>query len=168
MLVLVWTVVLFTSSAGVEHTKFDLEREDLGTASSFRPTSPTAQRAMDQLLCQCPGCQPKHITIADCACGYAARQREEVLAVVAEYDVATATGRAQAERAALDDQARRYGRQVWSEPASATAWLLPVVACLGGLGFVYARGRRAPETAAIAIEDPELADRLDDELAELD
>ena len=98
--------LLFTSSAGLEHANFDLEREDLGTAASFRPTSATAERLMGQLLCQCPGCQPKHITIADCACGYAARQREEVLAIVAEYDLSTATGRDNAERAALADQTR--------------------------------------------------------------
>ncbi|MBL0217662.1 MAG: cytochrome c-type biogenesis protein CcmH [Myxococcales bacterium] len=173
------TLLLATPSiahADGEHRSSDLEREDLGTAMQFQPTSPTAEHLMHGLLCQCPGCQPKRITIQDCACGYAAKQRQEVLAVLASHDLATASGRTAAEHAVTDDQVGRYGRQVLAQPSSATVWMFPLIATLGGLGLVFGgvsrwrRRRVVPGAAArvSTLDDELLAERLDDELALVD
>lgn len=172
------TWVLLIGVAGVaaaapnEHRDASLEREDLGTAALFRPTSPTAQHLMHDLLCQCPGCQPKRITIEDCACGYAARQREEVLAVLAGYDLATEDGRVAAERAVRADQVARYGGAVLADPGSSLVWAVPIAGALAALGliFVALRRWRPPMRPAIAPrpEDDDLDVRLDDELAAID
>ncbi|MCX5746266.1 MAG: cytochrome c-type biogenesis protein CcmH [Proteobacteria bacterium] len=155
-----------------EHRDFDLEREDRGTASLYPPTTPSATRVMDGLLCQCPGCQAKRITIRDCACGYAARQREEVLGVLAGFDLSTSSGRTAAEEAVFADQVRRYDRGVLARPPSVAVWLLPIVACVGGLGGLLASRRRrrrtAPGDPPPSPEDARLADLLDDELAATD
>ena len=162
------------ASAKPEHRDSSLEREDLGTATLFQPTSTAAQHVMHGLLCQCPGCQPKRITIEDCACGYAARQREEVLAVLAAHDLSTARGRAAAERAAVDDQVDRYGLGVLAQPSTSIVWMFPLIATVGGFGILIVGGRRwrrrsvhAPAPMIIPEEDA-LTERLDDELAELD
>ncbi len=164
------TVPPHLAVASEEHGEAALERESLGTAALFAPTSATAHEVMQGLLCQCPGCQAKRITIRDCACGYAAQQREQVLAVLATQDLATPEGRAAAARAAFADQVTRYGGGVRAQPSSSMVWLLPMAAATGGLGLLIAGARRwrrraAPATAATAPEDDVLADRLDDELA---
>lgn len=162
------------AQANAEHRSSDLEREDLGTAAKFRPDSPTAAHLMHGLLCQCPGCQPKRITIADCACGYAAKQREEVLAALAGHDLSTASGRAAAEAAVTDDQVERYGRQVLADPPTATVWVFPLLATLAGLavvlGVVRLRRRQSNALPASpkAPADERLDERLDDMLALVD
>ena len=164
------------SAAEEEHLREAEERSELGTAQRGAPTSPTARRLMHGLLCQCPGCQPKRITIEDCTCGYAAKQREEVLAVLALHDLSSAQGEAAAEQAVRADQVERYGRKVVAEPATPTVWMLPAVATLGGLGLVVAGGRRwrshrSPAVVALPSslpEDEALAERLEDELADVD
>ena len=168
-----WCPLAHAAGAVNEHDQTQLEREDLGTATLFAPTSPTAQHLMHELLCQCPGCQPKRITIEDCACGYAARQREQVLAILAGHDLSTARGRTAAEQAVRDDQVDRYGRGVLAQPSSAMVWVFPLVATMGGLGVLILGGRRwrrsmsQVETASGLVDDS-LEDRLDDELAAVD
>lgn len=173
------SLALALSSASVaaapsEHREPSLEREDLGTATRFRPTSPTAKHLMHDLLCQCPGCQPKRITIEDCACGYAARQREEVLAVLAGHDLSSEQGRAAAERAVRADQVERYGGGVLAQPDSSLVWGVPIVATIAALGFLLVRRRaRRPQEEARLDAPPrhaadDLDDRLDDELMAID
>lgn len=160
--------------AASEHREPGLEREDLGTASRFRPTSPTAEHLMHDLLCQCPGCQPKRITIEDCACGYAARQREEVLAVLAGYDLSSEQGRTAADRAVRADQIERYGGGVIAQPSSTLVWAIPIAAAIAALALLLVGRQRwrprpvqTPAPARIAVDDA-LGERLDDELALVD
>jgi len=159
-----------TAATPLEHRGTELEREDLGTAALFAPTSPTAQKLMHGLLCQCPGCQPKRITIEDCACGYAARQREEVLGVLAGFDLATERGREAAEKAVRADQTSRYGRGVLAQPSTSMVWVFPMLGTMGALGLIVGlRRRRAPSPLpGITPADEELEERLDDELAAVD
>jgi len=165
---------LSNAAATGEHRDAMLEREDLGSSSLFQPTSPSAEHLMRQLLCQCPGCQPKRISIRDCACGYAARQREEVLVVLANHDLTSAPHREVAMQAVLADQVRRYGGQVLVDPTTPTVWFLPLVAIFGCLAALGAAGQRWSRPAlAVAVtpmgaEDDCLAERLDDELARVD
>jgi hypothetical protein len=68
------------------------------------------------------------------------------------------------------------GRQVLSTPKSSVAWALPYVAVLGGLALLVVVGRtwvrrgRAQMASrdARAEEDPDYADKLDDELRDTD
>lgn len=177
--ILTCSLALALSSASAtaapnEHREASLEREDLGTAARFRPTSPTAEHLMHDLLCQCPGCQPKRITIEDCACGYAARQREEVLAVLAGHDLSSAQGRAAAERAVRADQVQRYGGGVLAQPGSSLVWVVPIACTIAALGFLLVRRRArrpAPQPRPDAPPRPaedDLDDRLDDELMAFD
>jgi len=167
--------VMSDASANAEHVDAALEREDLGTSLQFRPNSATADALMGQLLCQCPGCQPKRITIKDCACGYAARQRGEVLDVLAAHDLASEENREAAQRAVRADQLARYGQQVLVQPSTPTVWFVPLVAmlgCLGALALVGVRWSRAGASVRVRPElpvyDDHLIERLDDELARTD
>jgi cytochrome c-type biogenesis protein CcmF len=141
-------------------------------ASQFRPTSPTAEKIMKELLCQC-GC-PRE-SIFSCKCGTAAKLRQQVLGLLAGYDLKSSDGRDKA----YDDVLARFvkdygGEQVLATPRNSASWLFPSIAVVGGLALLVVGGRRwvtrgkaaAPRAAAHADapEDDAYADKLDDEL----
>jgi cytochrome c-type biogenesis protein CcmF len=129
-----------------------------------------------QIVCQCGTCGRQ--VLADCACGTAAEMRRSIQKLidegktpeqVIEYELATYPGQS----ALVVPVDRGFNR---------LAWLLPYGMTLAGVGGIVLLARRwtrrareraaaAPPTQApesTSAEDRELADRLDDELDELD
>jgi len=158
--------------------------DGIGYAAMARPDSPTAQKAMKELLCVC-GC-PRE-SIHDCKCKAAADNRKTVLAFINQrdaagkplFDLATEAGRQAAYDGVLADFVREYGGEhVLSTPRSKFSWLLPSLAIVGGLGLLIGVGRKwvtrgssvsaSPGAAAPPVEDDTYADKLDDELAKTD
>ena len=148
-----------------------------GYASMNRPDmakTPEAQRLaarlMKGLVCMCGGCNRENLH--DCKCKYASDMRAVVLAKVDKgesYDQV------------VDDFVKIYGgnEDVLNEPQDKLAWILPYVAILGGLALVLVLGTRwvrrgralapvAPTGAAVQDADDEYAEKLDDELRDID
>jgi cytochrome c-type biogenesis protein CcmH/NrfF len=161
-------------------------QDGVGHASKNRPDNDTAARAMKELLCVC-GC-PRE-SIFDCKCQAAADNRGQVMAFINQldpktgkpmFDLATEQGRTRAYDAVLADFVSQYGGEhVLSTPRSKFSWLFPSLAVVGGLGLLFAVGRRwvsrgqtvAASNAGAASKLPEdetYADKLDDELAKTD
>ena len=79
--------------------------------------------------------------------------------------------------AVLKFYSHKYGDQFLATPKSSASWLFPSLAVVGGLALLGVVGRRfvqrgraetAATVAAAGPEDEAYADKLDDELAELD
>jgi cytochrome c-type biogenesis protein CcmF len=146
-----------------------------GHAHQNRPTSPTADKLMRELICLCGGC--KRENLHQCKCGYAAQERGKVLALLADQDLTTDSGRKKAEEVVIAAFVQEYGGEhVLGTPRSPVAWILPYVIWIGGLGLLFGigvswvrRGRAQMASApATPAEDDELAERLDDELRNTD
>ncbi|MDB4962897.1 MAG: cytochrome c assembly protein [Myxococcales bacterium] len=158
--------------------------DGVGYAAMNRPDSTTSERATKEILCVC-GC-PRE-SIFDCKCKTASDLRAQVMAFINQtdadgkpkFDLKTETGRTQAYDAVLSDFVSQYGgEQVLATPRSKFSWLFPSLGVLGGLGLLFAVGRRwvhrgqetvaASAIAAKAPENDDYADKLDDELAKTD
>ncbi len=173
---------------GTEHVPAGGGMGESGTgwAAMNRPDSPTAEKAMKELLCMC-GCARE--SIFDCKCQPAAMSRQKVLDFLKQtdpttgkplFDMSTEAGREKAYNAVLGDFVAFYGGEnVLATPRSKFSWLFPTLAAIGGLGLIFVVGRRwvargkksnAEQVAASkdAIEDEAYADKLDDELAKTD
>jgi len=158
----------------------------VGWAAMNRADSVVADRAMKELLCMC-GCPRESIN--DCKCSPAAKSRGMVLDFLNKknadgtptYDLTTEAGRTHAYDEVLKDFVSYYGGEhVLSTPRSKFSWLFPSLGVIGGLGLLFAVGRRwvhrgqattIAATTAIAAngpEDDDYADKLDDELAKTD
>jgi len=132
------------------------------------PRTPLERELRREIVCMCGTCG--HQLVAECTCSVAAGMREEIARLVGE-------GRTRDEvyRYFID----KYGSQ---EPLAAPidegfnrlAWSVPYVFGLVGLavaGTLALRwSRQAPERPAGGIRplDPQLANRVDDELRDLD
>jgi cytochrome c-type biogenesis protein CcmH/NrfF len=103
--------------------------------------------------------------------------------MLSEKDLKSESGRAAAYDSVVAAFLRKYGgEKVLVEPRNQLAWILPYAAILGGLGLLFTFGRRwvrrgranvaaVPATAAPAAVtdvDDEYADKLDDELRDVD
>jgi cytochrome c-type biogenesis protein CcmH len=134
---------------------------------------------MQELRCMC-NC-PRE-SIFDCKCGWAAKLRGQINEIIDArdqggrpiYDLETDDGKRKAYDAVLEWYVGKYGSGALLTPQSAAAWILPVVAIVGGLGLLLVVGRRfigrgravASATKPVAtVEDDEYADKLDDELS---
>jgi cytochrome c-type biogenesis protein CcmH len=188
-------VVLFGLTAGLasqahaqgaEHVKpgGGMGEDGVGWAAKNRPTNPTAEKAMKELLCVC-GC-PRE-SIFDCKCKTASDLRAQVQAFIEQrdetgkpvFDLSTSEGRTKAYDAVLAAFVSEYGgEQVLATPRSKFSWLFPSLAVMGGLSLIVVVGRRmvgrgkAAKKEQVAqkpaTEDDEYADKLDDELAGVD
>jgi cytochrome c-type biogenesis protein CcmH/NrfF len=145
-----------------------------GWAAKNRPDTPTAEKAMKELICPC-GCARQDIF--HCDCQTASDLRAKVLALLADYDLKTADGKSQGYKAVLDQFQKEYGESVLATPKSRFPWLLPSIAAVGGLALVIVVARRwvnkkppagPPPPAGTTPADDDYADKLDDELAETD
>ena len=118
-----------------------------GWAAKYRPNSPTAEKLMKELLCDC-GCARQ--SIFECDCGHAAELRQQVLEMLAAkdasgkplYDLSTSDGRQHAYDAVAAAFAQEYGGNILATPKSQVTWLLPSLAALGGLALIGGIGRR--------------------------
>jgi cytochrome c-type biogenesis protein CcmH/NrfF len=148
-----------------------------GYAAQNRPTSPTAEKAMKELICPC-GCARQDIH--NCDCKTAADLRGKIETLLASYDLNTAEGREQGYKKVLDSFVTDYGESVLATPRSQFPWLLPMLAAVGALGLLVFAGRRwirkgREELAsrqrlvrATGDVDEKYADKLEDELSETD
>jgi cytochrome c-type biogenesis protein CcmH/NrfF len=126
------------------------------------------KRVGERLVCFCgsPGCGKE--IVGTCACSEAAKTRGDIRAL---FD----SGKTEEEVVAF--YVDRYGTEILSAPPdrgfNRLAWLFPYLVGAGGavlLGVTAYRWSQRPAgpTAAAASEDPVLAERLDDELRNLD
>ncbi len=180
----------FSSSAfaQAEHvtpgTGMSMGEDGHGYAAENRPTSDTAKKAMQELLCVC-GC-PRE-SIFDCKCGAASKLRAKVAMFIEQrddkgkpvFDLETKAGREQAYDAVLASFVTEFGgQQVLATPKSNAAWLLPSLAVVGGLTLLLVvgrrfivRGRAANANSPVQIagaDDDDYQDKLDDELSHTD
>jgi cytochrome c-type biogenesis protein CcmF len=178
------------SPAPAEHVQpgMGMGASGVGYAAMNRPTNPTEERAMKELLCVC-GC--KRESVFDCKCATAAQLRRTVMDFLGQvnekgqplFDLKTEQGRDAAYDAVLDSFVTTYGgEQVLATPRTSFSWLLPSLAVVGGLGLLVVTGRRwvgrgsaiaatavaAAATGPVVSEDDAYADKLDDELADSD
>ncbi len=146
-----------------------------GFAHQERPQSEVAGKLMKELVCLCGGC--KREDIYSCKCGYAAQERKKVNDLLRGKDLATEDG----QQAAYDEVVKSFvayygGEHVLNTPTNSMSWILPMLAAVGGLGLLLGVGygwvrrgqsRLAQMPAAPPI-DPKYAERLEDELRDVD
>ena len=158
-----------------------------GYAAMNRPTNPTEERVMRELLCVC-SC-PRE-SVFDCKCPTAAKLRRQVMDLLRDvdakgtpkYDLSSDAGRDKAYNAVLDDFVKTYGgEQVLATPRTSASWLFPSLGVIGGLGLLMMVGRRwvrgpsgpskptgGGPAGSTPPDDDAYADKLDDELAGTD
>lgn len=147
-----------------------------GYAHQERPSSDTATKLMKELVCLCGGC--KREDIYSCKCGYAANERKKVNQLLAGRDLSTDQAREAAYAAVIKSFVAEYGGEhVLNTPTSSISWVVPTLAAIGGLGLLLGvgsywvrRGRSSLGQLATTHQklDPAYADRLDDELRDVD
>jgi cytochrome c-type biogenesis protein CcmH/NrfF len=145
---------------------------------------------MKELICIC-GCARE--TVFECKCATAAQLRRQVMDYLEQpgpdgkpvFDMTTQAGQTAAYDAVLDFFVKQYGgEQVLASPRTKLSWLFPALGVLGGFGLLIIVGRRwlsrnaattAPTAAGGAMtmgsdgaEHDAYADKLDDELADVD
>jgi cytochrome c-type biogenesis protein CcmF len=148
------------------------------------PISAAVKKATARMVCMCGGCTRE--TIHECKCSVAAQERELVLRAMLTYDLMTEKGRNEAVAAILGAYQERFQGQHAlivpnDEGSGRLAWLVPYALVAGGLGLLYAAGRRwvkrgrtdmaadgARATSADAPENEGYAELLDDELRDTD
>lgn len=146
-----------------------------GYAAQNRPDTPTAEKAMKELICPC-GCARQNIF--ECDCATAADLRALALGILSSYDLKTEQGKRDGYNAVMKKFVSEYTESVLATPKSNFPWLLPSVAAVGALGLLVVVGRRwmnkKPAATSVATEgaapvvDDKYTDKLDDELAETD
>ena len=141
---------------------------ETGQDPRLQLTSPEAREVSHKLACWCGGCSK--LPVGQCSCGHCAIERTNI-------DGMLKAGKTEAQ--ILDFYVATYGgNQVLSEPPNSgsgrVVWLMPIVVGTGGFltaAFLALRwSRRRPALAGVpgAIEDPDMAARLDEELRNLD
>ncbi|HWM86893.1 MAG TPA: cytochrome c-type biogenesis CcmF C-terminal domain-containing protein [Kofleriaceae bacterium] len=147
------------------------------------PIVSTVRQTMAKMVCMC-GCTRE--TLHDCKCAVAAVEREKVLKMMAPFDLMSEKGRLDAMETVLAAYQERFQGQhalivPKDEGAGRLAWLVPYALVAGGLGLLYAAGRRwvkrgrtdmaaegARASSAEAPENEGYAELLDDELRDTD
>jgi cytochrome c-type biogenesis protein CcmF len=168
-------VQVVQASGEHETTAPGMGSEGTGFAHLERPQSATATKLMKELVCLCGGC--KREDIYSCKCGYAAQERKKVNDMLAGANLATEDGQKQAyDRIVKSFVAYYGGEHVLGTPTSSMSWILPSLAAVGGLGILLGVGygwvrrgqSRLGQMAAAPPIDPAYADRLEDELRDVD
>lgn len=144
---------------------------------------PIANRLFKDLVCMCGGC--KRLTLHECPCAYAAKERETIMGMLAGRDLSPAAN----EKAAYDEVVAAFvgkygGHHVLTVPPDSPfnrlAWMVPYAAVAGGLivlvtvaGRWVRRGRKDDGKAEAqpsegARQHDKYDDKLDEELDEID
>ena len=152
-------------------------------------TPQVARKLFEDLVCLCGDC--KRLTLAACGCGWADRERKQILAGLAKQDLSTGAKEGVAYRLVMAEYRARFGPVVFTVPEDSPfnrlAWLVPYIVFGGALLLVVLlarswvrRGRAATAGAAGAAQSASAADgpvdkrdgeydeRLDDELRDTD
>ena len=161
--------------------KQELARE---VAVGLAPVVDITKQAMAKLVCMCGGCTRE--TVYECKCSVAAAERQKVLGMMARHDLLDPVERKAAYDEVVEWYTTRFGGEhalivPEKETSGRVGWMVPYVMVLGGLGLLYAVGRRwvrrgrseisdrsGAVAAAEAPENEDYADRLDDELRDTD
>jgi cytochrome c-type biogenesis protein CcmH/NrfF len=144
-----------------------------GTAEAPNPVGPDEIWLVHNIVCQCGTCRHNLIDCASENCGHSIQDRLTIRELL---------NQGQTRAQIVDFFIKKYGSQVaLAAPIdrgfNRLAWLLPysvAAAAVGGLGYAayrMAKRPRAPETTVEEqpkVKDQELADKLDDELRNLD
>jgi cytochrome c-type biogenesis protein CcmF len=161
-------ILLLAFGGGLTHVH--AQHIEIPQTTAVVPRSALEREMYDHIVCMCGTCGRKRV--GECTCGKAAEMRAEVATLVA-------AGRDR--EGIIQHFVTKYGSQeVLAAPINRgfnrLAWLLPYAGGLVGIGFVAGmavrwtrrRGTHDAATAAPRAANPELEDRLDDELRELD
>jgi cytochrome c-type biogenesis protein CcmF len=151
-------------------TRVHAQHIELPQTAAVVPRSALEREMHDHIVCMCGTCGRKRV--GECTCGKAAEMRAEIATLVA-------AGRDR--DGIIQHFVTKYGSQeVLAAPINRgfnrLAWLLPYAGGLVGIGFVAGmavrwtrrRSTQAATPVAPFAANPELEDRLDDELRELD
>ena len=152
--------------------------------TGLTPVVDITKQAMAKLVCMCGGCTRE--TVYECKCSVAANERQKVLGMMARHDLLDPVERKAAYDEVVEWYTARFGGEhalivPEKETSGRIGWMVPYVMVLGGLGLLYAVGRRwvrrgrseitdrrGAVAAAEAPENEDYADRLDDELRDTD
>ncbi len=166
----VTTSMILLLAFGGGLTRIHAQHIEIPQTTAVVPRSALEREMYDHIVCMCGTCGRKRV--GECTCGKAAEMRAEIATLVA-------AGRDR--NGIIQHFVTKYGSQeVLAAPINRgfnrLAWLLPYAGGLIGIGFVAAmavrwtrrRGTTAGAPPAPLAANPELEDRLDDELRELD
>ncbi len=161
-------ILLLVTGSGL--ARVHAQHIEVPQTAAVVPRSALEREMHDHIVCMCGTCGRKRV--GECTCGKAAEMRAEIATLVA----------AGGDRESIIQHfVTKYGSQeVLAAPINRgfnrLAWLLPYAGGLVGIGFVagmavrWTRRRGAQDSATVTppAAHPELEDRLDDELRELD
>jgi cytochrome c-type biogenesis protein CcmH/NrfF len=134
----------------------------------LKPRNALEQRMREEMACFCGGCE--HEPLSRCPCGTAEEMRAELRAQIDQ-------GRTREE--IISSSIARYGGQHFlrvpiDKGFNRLAWLIPYLVGATGLVVVgmtakrWSRKLHSVESEPLAPKDPDLEERLDDELRNLD
>jgi cytochrome c-type biogenesis protein CcmF len=140
-----------------------------GASEAFLvPRTPLERQLQHEIICMCRGCGRQRLS--ECTCSLAARMRGEIAKLVGEgksreqvYDYFMAQWGSQEPLATPIDKG--FNRLAWAAPYM--IGLMGAVG-IGVLALRWSRHAPAPLPASAAVTDPDLEQRLSDELRNLD
>ena len=145
-----------------------------GTTEAPRPEGADENWLVRNIICQCGSCRHNLIDCASENCGHAIQDRIEIHGLLAQ-------GKSRDD--VIQHFIQKYGSQIAlaapiDKGVNRLLWALPYglgLAAAGGLGYGIYRISRRPRAAITGAaagradgDDPELSDKLDDELRNLD
>lgn len=151
----------------------------------LEPIIESNRQLLKDLVCLC-GC-PRE-SLYHCKCGFAAGERGYILGLLADFDLSSESGRAQARELVITKMKAKHASEaegsgthvlmvVPDEGFNKLAWAFPYLAFMGALALLFGISRRwvrsgQAEMASGATEaieeDEDFSDILDDELRETD
>jgi cytochrome c-type biogenesis protein CcmF len=163
------SMLVLLLGAGVGQARLGAQHVEQANAVFVPPTSQLEKDMHDHLVCMCGTCGRQRI--GECTCPVAAEMRTKVAQLVA-----AGNNREQIIQAFVTEWGSQevLGAPI-DEGFNRVAWLLPYgigivsIAVVGGVALKWSRRRSTDESTPVAVPTrPDLEDRLNDELRELD